>query len=84
MFLGLGRTPQQGAITIINCAVNPALNSQQAVYYDSNCRPEQATDAARYSTVILKMELLLASFICIYAYGHKAIYLIGNAMLCWY
>jgi len=42
----LARTPQQGAVTTINCAVNPSLNSQQAIYYN-NCRPEQAPVVAR-------------------------------------
>ncbi|XP_065911854.1 retinol dehydrogenase 11-like [Dysidea avara] len=40
------RTPQQGAMTTLNCAVNPSLNSQQAVYYN-NCSPEQAPNTAR-------------------------------------
>ena len=47
---GFARTPQQGAVTTINCALNPSLNSQQAVYYN-NCRPEQAPVAARYICV---------------------------------
>ena len=46
-YLGLGRTPEKGAITTINCAVNPALNSQQAIYYSSNSTPEQTTETAR-------------------------------------
>ena len=45
--MGLGRTPEQGAITTINCAINPALNTQQAIYYTSNTLPEQATETAR-------------------------------------
>ncbi|XP_065911860.1 retinol dehydrogenase 11-like isoform X2 [Dysidea avara] len=45
-YFSAGRTPQQGAVTTINCAVNLSLNSQQAVYYN-NCRPEQAPIAAR-------------------------------------
>ena len=44
--LGLGRSPEKGAMTTINCAINPALNSQQAVYY-SSCRPAQANNTAR-------------------------------------
>ena len=30
------KSPQQGAATSINCAVNPELNKQQHYYYD-NC-----------------------------------------------
>ena len=45
--IALGRNPEKGAMTTINCAINPTLNSQQAVYY-SNCRPAQANDIARY------------------------------------
>ena len=28
-----GKTPQEGAVAIINCAVDPKLNSQQAHHY---------------------------------------------------
>ena len=42
-----GRSPEKGAVTTINCAVNPELNSQQAIYYSSNTRPEQASETAR-------------------------------------
>ena len=45
--IGLGRSPEKGAVTTINCAVNPELNSQQAIYYHSNTRPEQACETAR-------------------------------------
>ena len=43
----VGRSPKKGAINTINSAVNPALNSQQAIYYTSNTLPEQATETAR-------------------------------------
>ena len=46
-YIGLGRSPEKGAVTTINCAVNPELNSQQAIYYSSNARPEQACQTAR-------------------------------------
>ena len=46
----LGRSSVDGAATTINCAVNPELNSQQALYYDS-CRPIQSSSASRYSAV---------------------------------
>ena len=45
--IGLGRSSEKGAVTTINCAVNPELNSQQAIYYHSNTRPEQACETAR-------------------------------------
>ena len=57
--IGLGRSPEKGAVTTINCAVNPALNSQQAVYYSSNSRPEQASETARQvasSLYLLKIQ----------------------------
>ena len=66
--LGLGRTPQQGAVSSINCAINPSLNSQQAVYYDSNCRPEQATDIARYYTVNALTTFVQLS----HSHGHRS------------
>ena len=47
-YVGFMRTPEKGAVTTINCAVNPELNSQQAIYYTSNSRPEQASETARY------------------------------------
>ena len=46
-FVGLGWTPEQGAITTIKCAVDPALNFQQAIFYTSNTLPEQTTDTVR-------------------------------------
>ena len=68
---GLGRTPQQGAVTTINCAVNPSLNSQQAIYYDSNCRPELATNTARYGVVTMCM-LELHFYIYLAFFAHDA------------
>jgi len=44
--LVIGRTPKDGAATTINCAVNPQLNTQQALYYD-NCRPTQSSSISR-------------------------------------
>ena len=49
MTTGFGRSPEKGAMTTINCAVNPVLNSQQAFYY-SSCRPVQVNDTARLFT----------------------------------
>jgi hypothetical protein len=40
------RSPKDGAATTINCAVNPELNSQQCIYYDS-CRPTTSSAASR-------------------------------------
>ena len=42
LFLAIGRTPDAGAATVINCAVNPDLNSQRHVEYES-CRPKTCT-----------------------------------------
>ena len=48
LLIGFGQTPEKGAVSTINCAVNPELNSQQAIYYSSNARPDQASETARY------------------------------------
>ena len=40
------RSPKDGAATTINCAVNPELNTQQCIYYDS-CRPATSSAASR-------------------------------------
>ena len=48
----MGRSVAQGAVTTINCAVNPALNSQQAIYYNEG-PPKQPTATARYPPKIL-------------------------------
>ena len=44
---GLARKPNKGAVPSLNSAVNPALNSQQAIYYSAKSRPEQTTETAR-------------------------------------
>ena len=49
--VGGGRTPKQGAATSINCAVNPQLNSQQCLYYDS-CRPTSSSADSRYNNTV--------------------------------
>ena len=43
--LGFAKNPQKGALTTINCAVNPTLNSQQAVFY-ADCKLTRAPPAA--------------------------------------
>ena len=43
--LGFAKSPKKGALTTINCAINPTLNSQQAIYY-SDCKPDRAPAAA--------------------------------------
>lgn len=48
--LGMGKSVPQGAMTTINCAVNPTLNSQQAFYY-SDGMPKQPSNIARYSYI---------------------------------
>ena len=40
-------SPAAGAVTSMNCAVNPALNSQQHFYYDS-CRPKRPSADSRW------------------------------------
>ena len=45
--LAFGRTAATGAATTLNCAMNPALNSQQHFYYDS-CRPREPSADARW------------------------------------
>jgi len=42
----MGRSVEEGAATIINCAVNPSLHTEQAVYY-SEGRPTQPSRTAR-------------------------------------
>ena len=49
----VGRMPEKGAIPTINCAVNPVLNSQQAIYYTSNTSPEQASETAKYELIAI-------------------------------
>ena len=44
--IGFGSSVPQGAVTTINCAVNPTLNSQQAVYYSVGS-PKQPSATAR-------------------------------------
>ena len=41
----MGRSVPQGAVTTINCAVNPTLNSQQAVYYSEGVTTEPSDTA---------------------------------------
>ena len=41
-----GRSVPQGAVTTINCAINPTMNSQQAIYY-SEGTPQQPSATAR-------------------------------------
>ena len=65
MELALGRNPEKGAMTTINCAVNPTLNSQQAIYY-SSCRPAQANDTARYVLDAVLFRLLLHGLFLMY------------------
>lgn len=44
--LGMAKTPEKGAMTTINCAVNPELAGVSGVYYD-NCKPSQPSQLAR-------------------------------------
>lgn len=41
------KTPQRGAFSSLNCAVNPVLNSQQAFYYNEDGVATQPTEIAR-------------------------------------
>lgn len=43
---GAVKNPMDGATTIINCAVNPALESVGGVYYQ-DCQPASTTSVAR-------------------------------------
>lgn len=63
-----GRTPQMGAATSLNCAVNPDLNSQQHFYYDSCC-PRQCSWDARW--VILAIKHYRMSFLYYYCNRNK-------------
>ena len=42
---GFAKTPEKGALTTIDRAVNPTLNSQQAVYY-RDCKPQRTPATA--------------------------------------
>ena len=53
--LGMVKTPEKGAITTINCAVNPELAGVSGIYY-VNCKPAQPSQLARQ--VILVQPLL--------------------------
>ena len=44
--LGLSITPEKGAMTTINCAVNPELAGVSGVYYEK-CKPAQPSRLAR-------------------------------------
>ena len=46
LIIGMGKSAPQGALTTINCAVNPVLNSQQAVYYSDGV-PKEPSNTAR-------------------------------------
>ena len=46
MFLGLGRSPQEGSMTTLNAAVNPELNKEDAVYY-VDCKETRPSSLAR-------------------------------------
>lgn len=43
---GAVKNPMEGATTIINCAVNPALEHVGGVYYQ-DCQPASTTSVAR-------------------------------------
>lgn len=43
---GMVQTPEKGAMTTINCAVNPELAGVSGVYY-INCKPAQPSQLAR-------------------------------------
>ncbi|XP_064396433.1 retinol dehydrogenase 12-like [Halichondria panicea] len=45
----IARSPKDGAATTLNCAINPALNSQEAFYYDS-CKVTAPNPDARNET----------------------------------
>ena len=49
------RSLKDGAATTINCAVNPELNTQEALYYDS-CRPKQSSADSRSREMITTIE----------------------------
>ena len=53
--IGMGKSVPQGAMTTINCAVNPTLNSQQAIYY-SEGTPKQPSATARYLVILYGMK----------------------------
>ena len=48
----MGRSVPQGAVTTINCAVNPALNSQRAIYYSEGAA-KLPSNTARFLSVCL-------------------------------
>ena len=50
--LGMAKTPQEGAKTTINCAVNPELAGVSGTYY-INCRSTQPSQLARYVDMML-------------------------------
>ena len=49
-----GKSPQEGASTSINCAVNPELKSQQAHHY-ADCRETSPSSTSRYYTSVTQM-----------------------------
>jgi hypothetical protein len=52
LFAGVSRSPEKGAATSLNAAVNPEFAGQEAVFF-SNCKPTQVKEFAR-SAIIYK------------------------------
>ena len=60
----MGRSVPQGAVTTINCAVNPALNSQQAIYY-SEGTPKRPSVTAR-SLLCFCVCVRVRAYVCVH------------------
>ena len=69
--LGMGRSVPQGAVTTINCAVNPALNSQQAIYYSEGI-PKRPSVTARS---LLCFCVCVCACACVYVCACVTVYM---------
>ena len=50
--MGMAKTPQQGANTVVYCAVHPQLAGVSGLYYN-NCRPTQPSQLAMLANTVI-------------------------------
>ena len=56
VFTATFRSTKNGAANVINCAVNPDLNTQQSFFYE-DCRPSNPAPLARYVIAPLQVRI---------------------------
>ena len=78
----MGRSVPQGAVTTINCAVNPALNSQQAVYYSEGA-PKLPSNTARFVLcVCARVRACMHVCVCVCVCVHACVRACGCVCVC--